>query len=113
RDRGPQRKWIRDYVDARFSVGEILIPLMFVVIFMTLIDNPSVQFIGIIALWVFFATAIADAVLLGWLVTRKLGARFGEANVQKGTRWYAAMRAMQLRMLRLPKPQVKRRQYPA
>src|SRR5690606_20936039 len=65
RDRGPQRKWIRDYVDARFSVGEILIPLMFVVIFMTLIDNPSVQFIGIIALWLFFAAAIADGFLLG------------------------------------------------
>lgn len=112
RDRGPQRKWIRDYVDARFSVGEILIPLMFVVIFMTLIDNANVQFFAIVALWLFFAAAIADGFLLGWLVKRKLGRKYGEANVQKGSRWYAAMRGMQLRMLRLPKPQVKRGQFP-
>lgn len=113
RDRGPQRKWIRDYVDARFSVGEILIPLMFVIIFLTLIDNQTVQFVGIIALWTFFALAVADAFLLGWLIKRKLGKKFGPENVQKGSRWYGAMRGMQLRVLRLPKPQVKRGQYPS
>ena len=113
RDRGPQRKWIRDYVDARFSVGEVLIPLMFVIIFLTLIDNQTVQFVGIIALWTFFALAVADAFLLGWLIKRKLGKKFGPENVQKGSRWYGAMRGMQLRVLRLPKPQVKRGQYPA
>ncbi|HRN29786.1 MAG TPA: DUF3043 domain-containing protein [Terrimesophilobacter sp.] len=113
RDRGPQRKWIRDYVDARFSIGEILIPLMFVIIFMTLIDNQTVQFVGIIALWTFFAAAVADAFLLGWLIKRKLGTKYGPENVQKGSRWYGAMRGMQLRMLRLPKPQVKRGQFPA
>lgn len=113
RDRGPQRKWIRDYVDARFSIGEILIPLMFVIIFMTLIDNQTVQFFGIIALWTFFAAAVTDAFILGWLIKRKLGAKYGPENVQRGSRWYGAMRGMQLRMLRLPKPQVKRGQFPA
>jgi len=113
RDRGPQRKWIRDYVDARFSVGEVLIPLMFVIIFMTLIDNRTVQFVGIIALWTFFAAAVADAFILGWLIKRKLGAKYGPESVQRGSRWYGAMRGMQLRLLRLPKPQVKRGQYPA
>lgn len=112
RDRGPQRKWIRDYVDARFSVGEILIPLMFVIIVMTLIENPMVQLVGIVVLWTFFAAAVADAFLLGWLIKRKLGAKYGESNLQKGSRWYGAMRGMQLRVLRLPKPQVKRGQYP-
>ncbi|MCU1443346.1 MAG: Membrane protein, partial [Cryobacterium sp.] len=28
-------------------------------------------------------------------------------------RWYAAMRALQLRVMRLPKPQVKRGQFPS
>ena len=100
-------------MDARFSIGEILIPLMFVIIFMTLIDNQTVQFFGIIALWTFFAAAVADAFILGWLIKRKLGAKYGPENVQRGSRWYGAMRGMQLRMLRLPKPQVKRGQYPA
>ncbi|MDH6180833.1 hypothetical protein M2152_001015 [Microbacteriaceae bacterium SG_E_30_P1] len=111
RDRGPQKKFVRDYVDARFSFGELLIPLMFVVIILTFIPDISVQYIGIVALWAFFIVAAADAVLLGFQVTRKLRQKFGEDRAEK-VRWYAAMRALQLRMMRLPKPQVKRGQYP-
>lgn len=112
RDKGPQRKWIRDYVDARFSVGEVLIPVMFVVILLTFMSI-EMQYVGIIVLWVFFLAAIIDGVILGWLVTKKLGKKFGVENLQRGNRWYAAMRAMQLRLMRLPKPQVKRGQFPS
>ena len=112
RDRGPQKRYVRDYVDARFSVGELLIPLMLVVIILTFIPHAEVQSIGIIALWGFFIIAIADALFLGFQVTRKLGEKFGKDKVEK-VRWYAAMRALQLRLMRLPKPQVKRGQYPA
>lgn len=111
RDRGPQKKFVRDYVDARFSFGELLIPLMFLVIILTFFPQPEVQYIAIIALWAFFILAAADAVLLGFLVRRRLAAKFGADRVEK-VRWYAAMRALQLRMMRLPKPQVKRGQYP-
>ncbi len=113
RDRGAQRRWLRDYVDARFSVGEILIPVMFLVIILTFVNNDLTQLIGILGLWLFFIIAIIDGVILGMIVTRKLSERYGAENVQRGTRWYAAMRAMQLRMMRLPKPQVKRGQFPA
>jgi hypothetical protein len=112
RDRGPQKKFVRDYVDARFSVGEILIPLMFGVIILTFFPQPEVQFIGIGALWTFFLAAIIDVLILGYIVRKKLAAKFGESRVEK-VRWYAAMRALQLRAMRLPKPQVKRRQYPS
>ena len=111
RDRGPQKKFVRDYVDARFSVGEALIPLMFGVIILTFFPQPEVQLIGIVVLWVFFIAAALDAVVLGYILKRKLAAKFGESKVEK-VRWYAAMRALQLRAMRLPKPQVKRRQYP-
>ncbi len=113
RDRGPQRRWIRDYVDARFSVGEVLIPVMFLVIVLTFVNNDLFQLIGILGLWLFFIVAILDGIILGFRVTRKLAEKFGAENVQSGTRWYAAMRAMQLRMIRLPKPQVKRGEFPA
>lgn len=112
RDRGPQKKYVRDYVDARFSIGEVLIPVMFAVILLTLVPSPEVQTIGILALWAFFLVAVADVVLLGFLVTRKLKAKFGDDNAER-VRWYAAMRALQLRPLRLPKPQVKRGRYPS
>jgi hypothetical protein len=112
RDRGPQKRFVRDYVDARFSIGEVLIPVMFAVILLTLVPSPEVQTIGILALWAFFLVAVLDVVILGFILTRKLKAKFGEDKAER-VRWYAAMRALQLRPLRLPKPQVKRRQYPS
>ena len=112
RDRGPQKKYVRDYVDARFSVGEVLIPVMFAVILLTFIPDPAVQTIGNHALWAFFLVAVADVVVLGFLLNRKLAAKFGADKVER-VRWYAAMRALQLRPLRLPKPQVKRGKYPS
>lgn len=112
RDKGPQRRWIRDYVDARFSVGEVLIPVMFLVIILTFINNEIYQLIGIAGLWLFFLVAVVDGFILGIIVNRRLTAKFGADKLQRGNRWYAAMRAMQLRIMRLPKPQVKRGQYP-
>lgn len=111
RDRGPQRRFIRDYVDARFSAGEALIPLMFLVILTTFV--PGIEIFSFLALWAFFLVAVLDCVILGRIINKKLAARFGADNVQRGTRWYAAMRALQLRPMRLPKPQVKRWNYPS
>ena len=112
RDRGPQKRLVRDLVDSRFNVGEFLIPVMFVVIVLTLFP-PIVQVYAMLLLWVFFAVAVLDAIWLGFTVRKKLRAKFGESSVERGVRWYAAMRAFQMRVLRLPKPQVKRGQRPA
>ncbi|MFN3707019.1 DUF3043 domain-containing protein [Microcella sp.] len=112
RDRGPQRRYVRDYVDARTSFGEFMIPVMFLVIIATFLPSVDAQFIAIISLWGFFLIAIADSILLGYLVKRRLRKKFGDDKVEKGVGWYAGMRALQLRVLRLPKPQVKRGEYP-
>jgi hypothetical protein len=112
RDRGPQKKFIRDYVDARFNVGEFLIPIMFVVIILTLIPSAEVQVYAMLAIWAFFLLALIDVFLLGRRLRKRLAEKFGESKVERGVRWYAAMRSLQLRVLRLPKPQVKRRQFP-
>jgi hypothetical protein len=71
-----------------------------------------VTIIGFFAIWGFFLLAIIDCVILGFTLNRKLAAKFGEGRVEK-VRWYAAMRALQLRPMRLPKPQVKRGEFPA
>ncbi|EAR24045.1 hypothetical protein A20C1_02234 [marine actinobacterium PHSC20C1] len=112
RDRGPQKRFVRDYVDARFSVGEMLVPAMFVVIILTLFPQPEVQVFGLMALWGFFIVAAIDAVMLGLRLRRKITEKFGESRAEK-VRWYAAMRSLQLRIMRLPKPQVKRGQFPS
>lgn len=111
RDRGPQKRYVRDYVDARFSIGELMIPLLVVVIILNLVPQQDVQVIGYIAFWAFLLVAVLDVIVLGFILTRRLGDKFGKDRVEK-VRWYAAMRALQLRVMRLPKPQVKRGQFP-
>lgn len=112
RDRGPQRRYVRDYVDARFSIGEYLIPVMLLVIVLSFLPG-YFQVYGLLALWAFFAIAVIDCIVLGFLVRKRLGEKFGTSKVERGVRWYAAMRALQLRVMRLPKPQVKRGQFPS
>jgi len=108
RDRGPQRRWIRDYVDSRWSFGEFMVPLMVLILVLTFIPDPRIQFVVLAVIWTYVALSILGAVLLGRKVHRKLAEKFGADKVQSGSRMYAAMRSLQMRMLRVPKPQVKR-----
>ena len=112
RDKGPQRKWVRDYVDARWNFGETLIPIMFAVIIATFLPSIEAQFIAIAVLWGFFLITILDSVLVGHQVRKGLREKYGFENAETGVRWYGAMRALQMRGLRLPKPQVKRGEKP-
>jgi hypothetical protein len=49
---------------------------------------------------------VLDSVFLRWRMRKELRRRFPDESL-KGTTFYALMRALQLRFLRLPKPQVK------
>lgn len=111
RDRGPQKKFARDFVDARYNVGELMVPFMFLVIIMTFIPSLPVQESSFLVLWAFFFIALIDVMILGVQLRKRITAKFG--SVDKGVRWYAGMRSLQMRPLRLPKPQVGRRQYPS
>ncbi|WP_291038198.1 DUF3043 domain-containing protein [Herbiconiux sp.] len=113
RDKGAQRRYVRDYVDARFNIGEFLIPIMFVVILLTLVPLPEVQSGVMLGLYAFVLIVVGDCVLMGFRLMKKLREKFGADSIERGTRWYATMRALQFRRLRLPKPQVKRGQFPS
>ncbi|PDQ35356.1 MAG: hypothetical protein B5766_06915 [Candidatus Lumbricidophila eiseniae] len=110
RDRGPHKRYVRDYVDARFSIGEFLLPTMFVFLIVSLFSKTLGDYI-ILGLWLFLLIALIDAFVLGLVVRKKLAAKYGAERVDR-VRWYAAMRAIQLRAIRLPKPQVKRGAFP-
>jgi hypothetical protein len=112
RDKGPQKRYVRDYVDARWSVGEILLPLMVLVILTYFIPNEFIAIYALTAVWAVILLVVIDCLILGRTLRKKLAAKFGADKVEKVT-WYAAMRAVQLRALRLPKPQVKRGEFPA
>jgi hypothetical protein len=111
RDKGPQKRFVRDFVDARFSAGEVLMPVLVLVI-LTWFLPQEIQFYTFLGFWAVFALVVLDCVVLGFQVTRRLAAKYGKDKVER-VRWYAATRATQMRFLRLPKPQVKRGEYPA
>lgn len=112
RDKGPQRRLVRDIVDSRYTVGEFMVPLMFGIIIVTFLpsyaNSPSMQLNVLVTLYLYFAVSVADAVLIGRKVIRMLGEKFGKDQVERGVRWYAATRAYQFRPLRVPKPKVAR-----
>ena len=112
RDKGPQRKWVRDYVDSGWRLGEAVMPAMVLVIVMTFIPIVQLQYYSFLGLWVFIFLVIGDMVWTSVRVKRMAKAKWGD-KTEKGLGWYAAMRSIQMRFLRLPKPQVKRGQRPA
>ena len=108
RDKGPQRRYARDLVDARFTAGELVLPMLFIVVFMTFIDSFLLQVIALFAMWGLFGIVALDATLVGRSTKKKVANKFGLENLEPGIAWYAAMRSIQMRSLRIPKPQVAR-----
>ncbi|GAA2993008.1 hypothetical protein JOD63_001541 [Microbacterium terrae] len=112
RDQGPQRKFVRDFVDSGLHLGEAVMPAMVVVILMTFVPNAAVQYFSFVGLWIFILFVIGDMVITSIRVKRAARAKFGADRLEKGLGWYASMRSVQMRFLRLPKPQVKIGQRP-
>ena len=113
RDKGPQKRFARDYVDARFSLGEYLMfgALIFVIVSLV-VPSTSEQMIYVLGgFWVMFLAVFVDVFILSRKLRKRLAEKFGE--VERGTVWYGSMRSLQFRKLRLPKPQVRRGQYPS
>lgn len=108
RDKGPQKRYTRDFVDARWNIGEVLMPLLALVILSYFF--PTIAQYALIGVWMVIAIVVVDGIVIGFQLKRRLSAKFG--SMERGIRWYAFMRAIQLRPMRLPKPQVKRGQYP-
>ncbi|WP_438353177.1 DUF3043 domain-containing protein [Microbacterium sp. CJ88] len=107
RDKGPQRRFVRDFVDGGFHLGEAVMPAMVLVIVATFVPFAPVQYYSFIALWIFILFVIGDMIITSIRVKRAAREKFGE-RTEKGLGWYGAMRTIQMRFMRLPKPKVKR-----
>lgn len=106
RDQGPVRRFIRDRVDARLSMAEFLLPLLVVIMILSYSGSPTANRYGQ-SLWLVTILLVAtDTLVLVFRLKKDLRTRFPDES-HKGTTFYALLRAMQLRFLRLPKPQVK------
>lgn len=115
--KGPARRYLRDYVDARWSMGEAFMPLAALIVVVLIASSffavPAQFTMGAFyGLYIVMFIALIDAVFLGYRVRRKAQERFGE-SARKGAVMYVVMRAFQIRRTRLPKPQTKRGDFPS
>jgi hypothetical protein len=106
RDRGPERRLVRNYVDARRSIGEYFLPIIFVVLVLTLIQIPAVQFGALALMYAVLLVAVVDGIFLSRKIQRLVHAKYPTAST-KGLGMYAWLRSTQMRRLRAPHPQTK------
>ncbi|WP_293694824.1 DUF3043 domain-containing protein [uncultured Agrococcus sp.] len=107
RDRGPVKRYARDYVDARFSIGSMLMPAMIIVLAMTFINTAEMRVLTFALLWAFVGLTVLDCIVMTWILRKRITKKFGPGKT-KGVSWYASMRSTQMRFMRMPKPQVGR-----
>ena len=120
-ERLPWRIYIRDYVDARFNLGEWFIPVAFAILIVSmfvtsLMQNQWASIIMMALMYGYLIAVIIDVWLMWRKLKAKLIAKYGEQSVSKGSRSfsYAWSRSIQMRRWRLPKPRYpKRGHWPA
>ncbi|GAA0276503.1 DUF3043 domain-containing protein [Streptomyces polychromogenes] len=111
RDKGPVRRFVRDFVDSRFSVAEMFLPLAVIILVLSMIRVPSIQNVALL-LWLgVIVLIVLDSIGLVFRLRKALNERFKD-EPRRGAIAYGLMRTLQMRRLRLPKPQVKRGERP-
>lgn len=117
RDKGRVRRYIRDYIDSRWSFSEFLLPAMLIFLAAMLLIGvvPLPGNLGpqiILGVTIFFYGLLFGSFAEGFFVWRKIKRNIekkwpGE-EIPKGSWFYAYSRMMMSRRWRSPKPQVER-----
>ncbi|MFD7276221.1 DUF3043 domain-containing protein [Streptomyces sp. NPDC059862] len=111
RDKGPVRKLARDFIDSRFNIAEFFLPMAVVILVLSMVRVPALQTIALLLWLVVIVLIVLDSFVTGYRLKKRLAERFPDDN-KRGAVAYALMRSLQMRRLRLPKPQVKRGERP-
>lgn len=109
RDATPEKALMRDYVDARFSIGEILLPSLVVILALSFLNAvlPQAAVIGTVVMYLYIVAVIVDLFLMWRGFKRVLATRLPHAS-PRGLLMYGSNRAIQIRRFRIPAPRVKR-----
>jgi Protein of unknown function (DUF3043) len=109
RDKGPERRLVRDIVDSRRNAASYFLPGALIVVFGSSGSMPSYVRLAANMFWVVLALAvIVDSFILTRKVRRLITERFPKSTTRpRSLYWYAIMRSLNFRKLRMPAPQVK------
>jgi hypothetical protein len=107
RDKGPVKKFARNYVDSRRSVGEYFLPIIFVVLILTLIPSKVFQLGSILIMYSVLLISVVDGFFLSRKLKKVVSEKFPGAEL-KGIGMYGWLRSTQMRRMRTPRPAIKR-----
>ena len=106
RDRGPEKKFVRNYIDARRSIGEYFLPIIGFVLILSLIPLSIFAVAGIVIMYSVLVFSILDGFFLSRKIKAEVTTRFPDKST-KGLGLYGWLRSTQMRRMRAPKPQLK------
>ncbi|WP_440065281.1 DUF3043 domain-containing protein [Streptosporangium sp. OZ121] len=111
RDKGPARKFARDWVDSRRLASQYFLPFSLLILLLTWIPFPAdirgYVYVAVITVgWpLMMVGVLLTSIWVSWKVKKLTAEKFPNENL-KGVGFYAAMRALQIRKLRFPPPTV-------
>jgi len=105
RDRGPVKALARDYVDSRRRLSEFYMYGLLVLLVLLFIPNALVKSIVPVLVIAAVLIMLVEGIFIGRRV-RGLAAERLPGQSTRGIALYSAMRALQIRKLRMPKPRV-------
>ena len=109
REAAPEKVLMRDYIDARFNLGEFLLPSVVVILAITILGSywQAVTLIATLAMYLFIFGVFVDGYLMWRGFKKVLAARLPKAS-PKGLLLYGMTRSTQIRRFRSPAPRIKR-----
>ena len=107
RDRGPAKKFVRNYIDSRRSLGEYFLPTIMVVLVLTAIPVKAIPLLAILFMYAAMLYSFSSAIFVGRKIKKLVAERFPNESL-KGIGMYGWLRSTQMRRMRAPAPQVKR-----
>jgi len=109
RESVPEKALMRDYVDARFSMGELLLPFLIVVFALTFLLQHSAVGTNVAAflMYAFILLVLFDSYII-WRGFRKVLAQRLPTASRRGLFLYGFNRSIQFRRFRMPAPRIKR-----
>lgn len=106
RDRGPAKALTRDLVDSRRTISQYFMFLSIGIVLIATVPVPQVQML-IYYLWILMmAVVVFEGFITGRRAKRLVQERLPDEST-RGIAMYAAMRALMIRRLRMPKTRVK------
>jgi hypothetical protein len=107
RDRGPERRLVRDIVDSRRNAGVLFLFVAVVYVVGLFVRDVRFQAIAV-SLWLtVLVLLVVDSTVLGLRIRKLIRARFPDTRQSmRGLIFYGVTRATMIRRWRAPKPQV-------